>query len=534
MRLIRHLCILLLAITFLPACAPKEVVTDENTTVENNETNKYGGTVRVASVVRQGSLFPFSSEAMVGHMFDYAIYNNLVSIDDEAKVVPELAESWKFSEDKMVYTLTLRKDVVFHDGESFSAQDAAKTIGYILQSDESFWNKSHVANIETVQVTSDYEVEFTLKEPDGRFLNNLTDIPILPEHLLDEEGVKSFSDQLVGTGPFYMEKIADGKAVMKRNDDYFIDSLPFLDSIEEFLIDSPQTAWSLLMQGDVDLLLLSDYEDFKILESDHSFKTDKFISPMYTTLTLNVEHPLFGDRRLRQAINMLIDRDDIITNVLNEEGVSTTGPFTPDSVFYNNSVDIQKKNYNEGIRILSELGWADTNNDDILDKDGQDLEFVLSTFKVVPENVGVAGRIKWQLYNAGIRVTVDIAEANDLLGNRVPKGDFEALLTLYNTGAYNPLANLNYFWHSENIGSTNNARYKNAELDILLDEVSLVTEYEEYVSVLRNVHKIIAEDSPAIFLYNRFLYVGLNKNLYGVVGGKNIWRNSENWYLLSN
>ena len=295
----------------------------------------------------------------------YALFNQLVKLDltDEnlQKLVPDLAEKWTISPDGTVYTFSLRKDVKWHDGTKFTADDVVYTATYAAENQGAFigfkpaffWLKGATAAnaactaaqaadkcggtapLEGVKKIDDYTVRFTIEAPNANFMRFMADAPssIMPKHLLagqtaDQINKGEFKTKPVGTGPYKMVSVRPGQFVeLAANPDYF-KGAPKIAKF--FYMDiTPETALAQLQSGQLDIALNVGVANLDLLSRQSSLNVQVVrsagvfpIMPLAESAAQRADPALapkpgmkagwdFTDKRVRQAIYYAIDRRGI-------------------------------------------------------------------------------------------------------------------------------------------------------------------------------------------------------------------------------
>ena len=474
-----------------------------------------GGTVRVALISNPAGFNPLIDRDIGPGHLGQVLFNGLVRINEELEPVPDLAESWEVSADGLTWDFQLRENVQFHNGQALRADDVVATYEYILHSDPPLPIRPLYAQIQSVEKTGDHQVQFTLSQPYAPILFTLT-LDILPAEVLlgGAETMEAFRRNPVGTGPFKLSEWLDEEIVLTKHEGYF-DGPANLDSISFQIMPDKLMAWTELMRGDVDIVTDLNDEDFGVIEGDDRFKTYDYLGFFYYTMLYNLQDPLLGDDRIREALDFAIDRNDIIDVALEGHGEEVTGPFRPGTWPYNHEVPTSSYDPDRALDILDELGWSDTNEDGILDRDGEDLEIALLADEGDLLKVAVAQRIKWQLFQLGIRIEVEFTDAQTLIRERIIPGEYQAAILQFNS-AGDPDTSTFVFWHSSQIGRSNVSRYRNENVDGLIAEGRVKIDQQERISIYHRIHEQIAKDRPAVFLFVRQIFLGTSARVSGV------------------
>lgn len=449
------------------------------------------------------------------------IFDGLVRINEKMEVQPNLATSWETSPDGLKYTFHLRKGVKFHDGAELTAEDVKFTFAKIVEAKgkSPYWNSFQ--SVENVIVRDKYIIEVILRRPNASFPFAL-DVGILPKH------ISSSSTHTIGTGPFKLVSFSLEEIILRANDDYFL-GRPYLNKIIIKTFENQQITWVKLLRGDVDFIPEVPLEQCRLTTEMSSFKVHSFLAPYYYILALNLNDDLFKDRRVRQALNYAVDKEKIVSSVLDGKGLVLSGTVYSQSWAYNPDIEPYRYNPQKALKLLKECGWEDRNGDHILDKDGVPFQFTL----YILEGDGLAEQcallIQDQILDAGIRMkaeTLTLAVANEeyLLRKR-----FEAVFL--NVISDDPDKNYQ-FWHSSQIEAGFNVfSYKNSKVDTFLDKGRETLGQEERKRIYHQLQKEMREDPPGIFLFWRQHFVGIDKRFRGIEINPARISNIHEWYV---
>jgi peptide/nickel transport system substrate-binding protein len=268
-----------------------------------------------------------------------------------------------------------------------------------------------------------------------------------------------------------------------------------------------------------------------VIENDPRFKIYDYLSVFYHTLLFNLQDPLFADAEMRRALDLAVDREDLIEQALRGSAVQTTGPFSPGTWPYDPDVPAARHDPVEAAEILAGLGWRDEDGDLILEREGKELAFTILADEGDLLKEAAARRIKWQLFQAGIRAEVELLPPQELFEERLYPGDFQAVLLQFNAGV-DPDKYTGFFWHSQNIGTSNLGAYANPEVDRLIGEGRISPDFEERKVLYRRIHALIARDRPALFLYVRKVFFAATARLQGINAAPELlYPSVKDWYI---
>ncbi len=513
-KIITIACILCMTIGLLAGCGSTDT---SKSRVDNSNTLVYGS----GEYTRINPAIDEHGEINV------LIFNGLTAHDEENNVVPSLAKDWTFDETTNTYTFNLEKDVKWHDGEKFTADDVKFTIEQIMDPANESEIASNYEDIEEIKVIDEYTIAFKLKEKNVAFTEYMT-IGILPKHLLEGEDMQTsdFFRFPIGTGPYKMEKWDDGQSItLVKNDDYFkgvakIDTIVF-----KFVTDDNAKALQ-LKSGELDLAIVTP-KAAKDFADNEAFKCYDMITADYRGIMYNFNNKIWAENKaIIPAISYGINRQEMIDAVLLGEGEIAYGPLQRN--IYNNA-DVEKYEYNQdkAKEIIQAAGWTMGPNG-YYEKNGQVLGFTISCMEGDQVRIDLASIAAQQLKEIGINVKVEVPSAIDW-------DNFEAFLIGW--GSPFDADDHTYKVFGTDKGSNYNG-YSNEKVD---EYLTLARESEDEETRREYYYKFQEElaNDPA---YTFFCYVDANyvanKNLMGITEdtvlghhGVGIFWNVTDWTL---
>ncbi len=302
-----------------------------------------GGLVRMAAYADTKDWDPLGS-ASTSSVISYSqLYNQLVQFDttNTNEVMPDLVESWSLNPDGTVYTFRLRDDVQWNDGMPLTVEDAHYTFvryGNPCNSTgrSGLWRRYtvpiEVADREggdctpvnadaAVRVVDDQTIEFNLAFASGAFIKFLAIdyVKILPKHLLEQDIDLNLAENILkhnsGSGPFILESYQSGNSYfVNRNPGYFKEGRPYLDRIEHYIITTPATAQAQVEARQIDManaatMNLTAPEYYALEERTNSeYVAHDIFGGATRGFMINVKREPFSDHRVRQALNLAVDR----------------------------------------------------------------------------------------------------------------------------------------------------------------------------------------------------------------------------------
>ncbi len=407
--------------------------------------------VQALFVSPSGVFNPIYADSDYDIAINSVVFSTLLALDSNKEIVPSLAESYEISDDSKVITFHLRKDVKWHDGTPFTANDVAFTlnamanpeyIGPLYGSVETVVGAKDVKEgnaekVEGIKVIDEYTISLTYKEVFAPALTRVgTEVGIIAEHIWGGVAVKDWKNSTdlmnnpVGTGPYKFEEYVPGQYVqLTRNNEYF-KGQPKTSSFI-FKIKNQDTAIASLANGEIDIADVSNFKpnDMKELE-DSGINLVSFAGKSYQYMGFNMREEVFKDKKLRQAITYAIDRKTVVDQLLGGNGTIINAPMLPDTWQYpKDGINLYEYDKEKAISILKELGYEDRDGDGIVeDKDGKRLKLTLKYPIGNKIREQYAPIIKQYLGDVGIEVELLLMEFSTLLDEAMTNHEFDMYL----------------------------------------------------------------------------------------------------------
>ncbi len=436
------------------------------------------------------------------------VFDALLAYDKEGKIEPRMAKSYRFVNETTLL-FRLREDIVWSDGVPFTADDVVFTYRLITSPKVFTPYASEFRYVESVKALSPYEVEVTYKEPYFKALQTwLT--AIVPKHILEKEEdimTSRFNQHPIGTGPYTLKGFEISKdIVLKANPTYFRHK-PNIDEIVYHFMPDPSTQFLMLRSHKLDVGSLTPLQLERQIDKDFRSFYDVYekISQSYTYLGFNLRNPKFQDPRVREALSLAIDRQELVDILFFGHGQICNGPFMPGTFAYNDKVKLPRQNIRKAKALLKEAGYGPKHP----------FRFEIVTNSNNPIRVYAAQIIQHQLRQAGVIVTIRTMEWQAFLNTVVMPRKFEAVILGWALGL---MPDAYSIWHSEGSkkGGFNFVGYHNPKVDTLIKEGERTVDQERLGEIYREIFAHIVHDNPYLFLYIPNSITVVNKKIKNV------------------
>ncbi len=490
-------------------------------------------------------------------------YSGLLKATPEGELIPDLAESYSISEDKLTYAFVLKDNISFHDGKPVTADDVVFTVekaqDELLQSPR----RPNWAGV-TVKKINDKEVHFVLKQPYAPFIANAT-IGILPKHIWVNIPTEQFAWSTVnlepiGSGPYKIEKMGKKDEGTKTSlgileyytlvpFEHYALGEPLISRITLRFYPNEEATIGAYNNKEVESIAAISAQNAKTIAAKDDVRIEQIpLTRIFAVFLNQNEAPILRERSVRRALSAAVNKKKIIDEVLHGYGTVTDGPIPPGMLPDKSSAalvsDGEKETMTDTERIeaakniLLQSGWTWNGETSKMEKKSKNettgLSFSISTSDA-PELRQTAIILKQQWESIGATIDIKIFEIGNLNQNIIRPRKYDTLLFGEVIGRD---LDLYAFWHSSqrNDPGLNINLYANVKTDKLLDEVRTVSDKRERLAKYRAFEEEIQNDTPAIFLYSPdFIYVLPEKikgfTLATITDPSDRFGRIEEWYI---
>ena len=472
---------------------------------------KRGGTLTVAWPNNPESLYGPASVTATDYSVSRHITDHLIEFDENFNLVPRLAESWSWEDNKTII-LKLRKGVKFTDGSPWNSEAAKLNLEAIKAG--RFKRSDMVKFIERVEVVDEYTVRLKIDRSFGPFLNNLAHGGM---QMVSPEQLKSMSpDQIglhpIGTGAYVLKEWIEGdRIVLERNKAYWEAGLPYFDKIVYRIVPDRSVRTMMLLGGKVDLIVGLSPLDAPTLEAKKGIEVISRPSIATIYIGLIQTKDIFKDPRVGKALNYAIDRKAVLDTLLKGHATICDSTLPPD-VFGYSSVYTYAYKPEYAKELLAQAGYPEGFNMVLAVPRGRYLmDYEIGQYiQAALAKIGVKVKLitwEWGTY---------IAEVSQGPAER------EEDAFLLNCGSRTGHAHFcsSILFHSANRSpkGSNRFQYSDPEADRILDEASKTIDRGKAAALYKRLQqKIVVEDCPWIFLHVENLLCGKKSSLKGMM-----------------
>jgi len=471
---------------------------------------------------------------------NYYVFDTLLDMDlESADLLPMAAESWEVGEDKITFTFHLRKDLVFHDGHPADADDVIFALDRFMDPKvDAAHARTYYMDMESYEKIDDYTIRIKWKRPYFKALITLASTPVIPKHILDDGtdfNKHPWGRHPVGTGPYkFVEWETGRKIVLERNPDYRGKS-HYFDRIDFKIITNDDVALQVLKKEELDFIPRLNRIQW-LRQTDSKEFTEKFNKlrydwPGFSYIGWNLRKPLFQDKRVRQALTMLMNREAMLKEIFYCMGTIATGPDDYKSPYANPEIKPWPFDPERAGKLLADAGWKDTDGDGWIDKEGKPFRFEMSFTAAVPEWENMAVMYKEDLKKAGIDMVIRKLEWASFLES-INDWKFDACALAWGLVPYPDYYQV---WHSSQADikpSSNHVGFKNEEVDRLIDLNREEFDINKRIEYSHRIHAILHEEQPYTFFIAGQRLAAVTKRIHNVVPKPNYpCFDYKDWYV---
>ena len=465
------------------------------------QTIKDGGDLRAALSGEPDVLDPATSAIYTGAQVYEGIFSKLIDMDAAGKLVPDLATEWSQT-DATTWTFKLVTNATFHNGEKFTSADVKYSFERILDPKTASAYAGLYAQIASVDASDPAVAVFHLKSAFGPFLTNLATNGQIVNQKAIESGDPARNP--IGTGPFeFVEWVQGDHITVRKNPTYFKAGLPHLDQVTFKFLPVDQSRIDALSAGELDWADGIPLQQVAALASDARFTyVTSPVAGIPDFLTLNSRVAPFDNIKVRQAIALAINRDDIRKVAYLGTGEPGLTEVPTGSVWYDaTGIFGAKTDIAAARQLLADAGFPN----------GLSVEYLgLSQY---PELLKTGQVVREQLKQIGIDMTIKAVDVS-VWYDAFVSGNFQ-ITSAYQERTIDP--DNFYSLVLKSGGPINTSGYANPVVDALIDQAAASADQAERMDLYRQIRTITSSDAPVVFTHYETLNYLMNKNVTGSV-----------------
>lgn len=491
------------ALTTLGAAAAPRPGANKLLRAAQDGTPKPGGILKVGLQADPTGLDPHAqSLTAIWHIVEQ-VYNRLTVINKpDLSIEPDLAESWDISEDGLTYTFHLRSGVTFHDGTPLKASDVKFSFERLVSEEMASPSAASLTSMASVEAPDDLTVVMTLKAPDASILASLAgSSTIIMSEAFVTANNNDVTQTAMGTGPFvFKEYVPNTRVVLEKNPNYWEEGLPYVDGIEMIVAPEDTARTGAVVTGTVDLIEYAPLRDVDTLKQDPTLTLAGNTNTNIRMIGCNLQKEPFNNPLVRQAIDAVIDRNEILGPAVFGHGLATETIFPPD-FWAALEQEVRPPDVEKAKALMAEAGLADG------------FETTITSWSQYSFLSAAAVVVQEQLKQIGIEGELNLVENATMIDQVYVQKTYDIAVT--GTSAY---VDPNDVFLDFKTGESGNwVSYSNARADELMAQGIAVTDQAQRTEIYQELQQILLDELPWINLFIANQYEAMKSYVKGYV-----------------
>jgi peptide/nickel transport system substrate-binding protein len=458
-------------------------------------------TLRIGLAEDPDVLDPTLARTFVGRVVFAGLCDKLFDLDENLKIVPQLATEYKWAADNKSLTIRIRPGVTFHDGEKLDAE----AVKYNLERHKTMQGsnrRGELAPVTSIEIVDPSTVRLNLSGPFAPLLAVLTDrAGMMVSPKAAKAAGDKFSTNPVCSGPFkFVERVAQDRIVLERFPNYWNKGQIHFDKVIYLPIVDSTVRLANLKSGQLDFIERAAPSDIPAISKDKRFKVSKIVEIGYQGIDFNVGKSDFAakspvrDPRVREAFELSIDRHAIVEVVLEEQALVGNQWVAPNNPWYAKNMPVPKRDVAKARALLKQAGIPNPS-------------FTLVT-TTTSDAQRLAQVVQSMAKDAGFDIKIQAMEFATSL-NMADKGEYEAYVLAW-SGRADPDGNLFNFLACKQ--PNNYAGYCKPEVDELINKQRVTLDPAERKKLFEQIAAHVMKDRPIVYVYHRnWLWVYTSK-----------------------
>lgn len=414
------------------------------------------------------------------------IYEQLFRIDGNFDPQPMLAESAEMVDD-VTWKITLREGVTFQNGNALDAKAVEDCLNRTME-----MNARAKKSLDIASMQADGNVlTVTTNSLNTAFKNELCE----PVASIIDVNCGAEDEKPVGTGPYKIDSVASNGDVELSSYDSYWQGSPAIKTVHARYLTDDQSKVSALQSGEVSALMNVADDQLSALSDTSKYTLHQTNQARAHMLYFNMQSSIMSDEAVRQAVGMCIDRSSYVSSIYNNSAEAAHAAF-PDSSGFAEGVTCDSFDVDAAKQILADAGYADTDGDGILEKDGKKLSLKIVTYQANAALPKDCEALSSQLAQIGIGSEIEVAEK---IAARLGQPDWEIGTMAYSTlPTGNPYTYLSAVMGSD--GTSNYGHYSNAKVDALLAQLKQTSDEATQKDLVRQIQQIALDDHAYVYM----------------------------------
>ncbi len=512
--------------------------------------NDVGGTVIIATAADAGSLLPPLVQNITDREVTDLLYDRLADMPDNLNVVgdagykPQLAERWEWAPDSLSIAFHLNPRAKWHDGVPVRASDVRYSVNLIKDPALGSIALPLITNIDSVAVRDSLTaVAYFKRHTPEMFYDLVYQVVIVPEHILGNTPAGKLKDAEVGrrgigSGRFRLGKWEAGSRIELLADTANYRGRAKLDRVVFSISPDFNAAATRFFSGDADVFENLRPEHNAKLATDTARRAQPYPTLGYAFMAFNLRdpknlsqpNPIFGERAVRRALTMAVDRKAMLKNVFDTVGKALYGPFPAAIAVADTMLPQIPYDTTKAKALLDSAGWL-AGPDGIRVKNGRRLEFALSTPSSSAARKQYAVLLQDAFRKVGAAMKVDESDFASMRAKETSR-TFDTEMALFNADP--SVSGVRQNWSSSAIGNNgaNYGAYSNPAVDALLDSAVTTFDPARTKAYARRAFETMIEDAPAIWLYELSARAGIHKRIRTTpMRADGYWSGMADWWI---
>ena len=456
-------------------------------------------------------LNPIYADDMYSVRSTELVFEQLIGWDKEQRPSPMLATSWKMAKNKRSIVLNLRKNVYWHDGKQFTADDVIFTIKTMTSSRAQLTDRYLASILKAPKKNNKFQLTIYFKKPLNRPLKWLQ-FKIIPAHPFKKRRVSRrhiFNQRPVGTGPYKFKRWVGRKIQFVRYKKHWRGTSKIkIKKVSLQAIPDKNIQVAVLQYGGLDAIIRVRPKDIPTFEKNRNVQLYPYSTNDWWYIGLNHRRrSILKNQSVREALIYALDRENLQQAHLGD-GQVISGPFSPNDPLYNFSVNPRTQNLSKAKALLKKAGWKAKSGKTYRYKGGKELSLRLLVPKSKSSYKALCQGIKGELAKVGVKVILVWLDDTAWSRSVMKSGKFDMALHIWN---FDDLASIYPLFHSK--GTRNYIGYKNKEVDRLLKQATRTTDPVIYKAIYGKIHKLLHKELPYLFLWSLTNYSAVSSKV---------------------